>query len=53
MPVYDYVCKQCHQEFEKVLTLKEHDKPVTCPNCGSSEVEEAVVPFFAVSPSKS
>ena len=25
MPVYDYLCSDCHKEFETVLTLDEHD----------------------------
>jgi len=53
MPVYDYVCKQCKKEFEKVLTLEEHEHRVTCPACGSSDVEQVVTPFFAVTSSKS
>ena len=53
MPVYDYICKQCDKEFEKVLTLKEHEEQVRCPSCGSTDVEQAVVPFYAVTPSKS
>ena len=53
MPVYDYLCKQCKKEFEKVLTLKQHDEPITCPNCGGADVEHPVVPFYAVTPSKS
>jgi hypothetical protein len=25
MPVYDYVCHDCHKTFELILTLKEHE----------------------------
>ena len=25
MPVYDYVCNDCHETFELILTLKEHE----------------------------
>jgi putative FmdB family regulatory protein len=53
MPVYEYVCKQCNQEFEKVLTLTEHEKTVTCPYCGSREVAQAPAAFYAVTSSKS
>lgn len=53
MPVYDYVCNDCHKEFEKVLTLNEHEKPVTCPHCGSKHVEQEAKAFFAVTSRKS
>lgn len=53
MPVYDYLCNDCHKEFELVLTLHEHDKPVKCPHCGGKNVEQAAVAFFAVTSKKS
>ena len=34
MPVYDYVCLDCHKPFETVLTLNEHDQEnPKCPLC--------------------
>ena len=54
MPVYDYVCLDCHKPFETVLTLNEHDKQnPKCPNCGSKNVEQEVAAFFAVTSKKS
>jgi putative FmdB family regulatory protein len=54
MPVYDYICKKCHREFEQTLTLHEHDEqPVVCPRCGSEEVEQEATAFFAVTSKKS
>jgi putative FmdB family regulatory protein len=54
MPVYDYVCKDCQNSFELVLTLTEHDKENTkCPKCGSKNVEQDAVAFFAVTSKKS
>jgi putative FmdB family regulatory protein len=54
MPVYDYLCNDCHKEFELVLTLDEHDDDkVKCPHCGSKDVEQAVAAFFAVTSKKS
>lgn len=31
MPIYEYVCRDCDQEFE--LLIRGDDKP-TCPSCG-------------------
>lgn len=54
MPVYDYFCNDCHKEFEKVLTLTEHDKEaIKCPKCGSRNVEQEAAAFFAVTSKKS
>jgi putative FmdB family regulatory protein len=54
MPVYDYLCNDCHKEFEKVLTLNQHDhEEVRCPHCGSGNVEQEAKEFFAVTSKKS
>ena len=54
MPVYDYLCNDCHKEFEKVLSLKEHDHDqIRCPHCGSGNVEQEAKEFFAVTSKKS
>lgn len=54
MPVYDYVCLDCHKTFEEVLTLRDHDnEPIKCPKCGSKNVEQEATAFFAVTSRKS
>jgi len=53
MPVYDYVCNDCHKSFELVLTLKEHDTDIKCPKCGSRNVEQEATAFYAVTGRKS
>jgi putative FmdB family regulatory protein len=54
MPVYDYICLDCHKPFETVLTLNEHDKEnPKCPHCGSKNVEQEAAAFFAVTSRKS
>jgi putative FmdB family regulatory protein len=54
MPVYDYVCLDCHKSFETVLTLNEHDQHTPkCPHCGSKKVEQEAAAFFAVTSRKS
>ncbi|MGA2648322.1 MAG: zinc ribbon domain-containing protein [Candidatus Sulfotelmatobacter sp.] len=53
MPVFDYVCNDCHKTFELVLTLKEHEAEAKCPMCGSENVEQEVTAFYAVTGKKS
>ena len=54
MPIYDYICNDCHKPFEEVLTLAEHENgKAVCPNCGSKNVEQEAAAFFAVTGKKS
>jgi putative FmdB family regulatory protein len=53
MPVYDYVCHDCHASFELTLTLTEHETNVKCPKCGSKNIEQEATAFFAVTGKKS
>ena len=54
MPVYDYICKDCQNSFELVLTLGEHDESdIRCPKCESKNVEQDAVAFYAVTSKKS
>jgi putative FmdB family regulatory protein len=54
MPVYDYVCNDCQNSFELVLTLTEHEQDnISCPTCGSKNVEQDAVAFYAVTSKKS
>lgn len=54
MPNYEYLCKDCHGEFEKTLTLAAHDKEaIICPKCGSKNVEQEFITFYPVTSKKS
>ena len=35
MPMYDYKCKKCEQEFEKLVPFSTEDKDVECPSCNN------------------
>lgn len=37
MPIYEFVCEKCKEEFEE-LVLK--DEEVKCPKCGAKEVSK-------------
>lgn len=44
MPVYDYKCTTCKNEFEKTLKIADLDdkkKKVRCPVCHSSRVKRS------------
>ena len=33
MPIYEYVCEDCHRLFEKIVRKRE--EAISCPSCGS------------------
>ncbi len=35
MPIYEYYCPYCMNEFELMRSMSEIDKPVLCPKCGT------------------
>lgn len=43
MPIYEYHCKQCQSEFEK-LVLKSSEK-IFCPQCKSKKVHRMMSAF--------
>jgi len=53
MPTYEYRCKDCAHEFERVEHLSEHEGAHRCPKCGSENVEPVVAEFYAKTSRKS
>jgi putative FmdB family regulatory protein len=54
MPQYEYFCHACTQTFSKTLTLTEYQESnVSCPICGSDDVEQRLSSFYAVTSKKS
>ena len=39
MPIYEYRCKVCGQEFEEVRSMSESDDPAVCPKCNKTTGE--------------
>jgi len=45
MPIYEYKCKKCDENFELFVRVSsQQDKPA-CPECGSSKVKKAISLF--------
>lgn len=42
MPIYEYQCRDCHQEFELLILSRERADDVQCGTCGGSNVERKV-----------
>lgn len=46
MPIYDYKCKKCGEQFEILIRGKE--KP-SCPKCGSKSLKKLISGFAVIS----
>ncbi len=44
MPIFEYQCKSCDDDFELLVRA---DTVVACPDCGSQELEKKFSPFSA------
>ena len=44
MPLYEYECRQCHNEFERLSRLSA-DIPVVCPRCDSQDTAKKISTF--------
>jgi putative FmdB family regulatory protein len=42
MPVYEYICKDCHENFEKLVF---GNREVVCPNCTSGNIKKKMSAF--------
>ncbi|HEY5533745.1 MAG TPA: zinc ribbon domain-containing protein [Ignavibacteria bacterium] len=41
MPTYEYICQNCHHEFEKIQSIK--DEPLKkCPNCHKDSLKKVI-----------
>lgn len=43
MPIYEYECRQCGNQFEYLVLSK--TPPAECPSCQSKDVEQLISPF--------
>ncbi len=49
MPIYEYRCKECGHVFSRLQRVGASSEGVTCPRCGSTEVERLVSTFASSS----
>jgi putative FmdB family regulatory protein len=46
MPIFEYRCSTCNQQFEELVLTRESN-PVECPHCGGTAVKPLVSRFAA------
>jgi putative FmdB family regulatory protein len=42
MPLYEYQCKACGEEFEKMMRFSEADQNPVCPSCQSPDTRKKI-----------
>ena len=45
MPLYEYVCYECGDSFEKLRRMSDDDRDLKCPACGSPKIERVLSSF--------
>lgn len=45
MPIYEYVCQECGEKFEKLVRSSSGAIELVCPRCGSTHAEKALSLF--------
>ncbi len=45
MPLYEFTCTECHQEFEELVFSSSAVSRVVCPHCGSSQITKKISTF--------
>ncbi len=47
MPLYEFACKDCEEDFEKLVRSAAAASEVTCPKCGGTHVVKKMSAFAA------
>ncbi len=42
MPLYEYQCPKCGENFDKIVSFSEADKVPVCPNCGAEDTKKKI-----------
>jgi len=45
MPIYEYRCSECGEEFEKLVASARSAAEISCPKCGSANVKKMLSLF--------
>lgn len=53
MPLYEFTCTSCGKTFEELVDAGVEGLGVTCPECGSEEIEKLVSRFASAGASAS
>ncbi len=46
MPIYEFRCRNCGEEFEELVRMGTKEEEVECPHCGKYECEKLLSTFM-------
>ena len=49
MPMYEYGCKSCNGTFTKLRRMDQSDNDISCPTCGTEEIQRKLSVFASFS----
>ena len=52
MPVYEYLCADCHTKFDALRSMKDADAPIACEHCESEHTARTLSLVIALSGGK-
>lgn len=38
MPIYEFKCNKCGENFEEILFPSDNEKDLKCPSCGENDI---------------
>lgn len=47
MPIYEYICLKCNNDFSVLQNMSSSEKDTTCSRCGSNNLKKKVSVFSA------
>lgn len=47
MPIYEYICLKCSNDFSVLQNMSSSEKDTTCSKCGSNNVKKKLSVFSA------
>jgi putative FmdB family regulatory protein len=50
MPIYEYHCEKCGEEFELLRGMADSDYDIKCPKCGEESAKRVFSVFGLISP---
>ena len=49
MPIYEFLCPDCREKFEKLVLRHDSDLAVPCPRCGNTATQQIFSTFAVAS----
>ncbi len=50
MPIYEYTCTECNEQFEKFVRSMSSQPEIKCPGCGGTHVKKGWSVFGTAAP---